>query len=172
MQEIFDIVDKNDQVIQYGVAENDLHVNDDITRVTTAYITDAQGRFYIAQRSPNKKVDPLKYEAPAHGRVQSRESYEDAICRETLEELGVKLDSFEEIGHFYLSFESNVGIRQHYKKLFIGKISEGIKIDPTEIHAIKSFDSIVDFFDFYETQTHLFSDAIAYDIQYLKDFFT
>jgi 8-oxo-dGTP pyrophosphatase MutT (NUDIX family) len=53
----------------------------------TTYVFDNLGRVYIAQRSPSKAVDPMKYEAPSHGRVSSGESYEDAAKRETFEEL-------------------------------------------------------------------------------------
>ena len=40
MQELFDKVDTNDQVIVHGLSESELHINNDITRVTTAYVTE------------------------------------------------------------------------------------------------------------------------------------
>lgn len=171
IHEVFDIVDMEDNVIREGISENDIHINDDITRVTTAYIFDTSGKLYIAQRSPNKVVDPLTYEAPAHGRVNSWESYEEAIVRETQEELWVKLVKHEEIAHFYFSFDSNVGKRQHYKKLFIGYIEDEINFDTNEIHAMKIFDSIQDFFSFYENNLDLFSNACEYDVSRLKAYF-
>ncbi len=172
IHEKFDIVDKEDNVIQIGVAEDQIHLNNDITRVATVYVFDHAGKFYIAQRSPNKIVDPLKYEAPSHGRVNSGESYEHAIIRETEEELWVTLVKYEEIDHFYFSFDSNVGKRQHYKKLFIGYIEDNIHFDPVEIHTMKVFNNIQDFFDFYENNWDVFSNACAFDVPRLKSHFT
>ncbi|MCA9352385.1 hypothetical protein KC866_03270 [Patescibacteria group bacterium] len=71
--ELFDVVDKDDNVIKIGLQKDELHVNDDITRIVTIYVTDGNGSVYIAQRSPHKEIDPLKFEAPAHGRVNSGE---------------------------------------------------------------------------------------------------
>jgi len=86
-KELFDIVDSDDKIIKVWLLESELHINDDITRVATAFVYDIHGFFLVWQRSELKKVDPLKLEAPAHGRVNSWETYEEAIKRETFEEL-------------------------------------------------------------------------------------
>jgi len=170
-QETFDVVDKEDGVIRTWLTEEELHINDDITRVVTAYVFDAQGRVYVAQRSPEKVVDPLKYEAPAHGRVNSWESYEDAIVREAKEELWIDVESVQEIAHFYFAFDSNVGIRQHYKKLFIAHTSQEITVNETEIYKIRSFDTIEEYFAFYDSNIELFSNACEFDLSRMKMFF-
>ncbi len=169
--ELFDIVDRDDNVIKVWVREDELHINDDITRVATAYLHDKEGRFYIAQRSENKKVDPLKYEATAHWRVNSWETYEEAIKREAKEEVNLDNIIFKEVWDYYTSFDSNVWKRQHYKKLFVWEFDQEIKFDKTEIHAIKIFDNIDSFLDFYNNNPDLFSLAVWYDLEFIKKYF-
>ena len=88
-----------------------------------------------------------------------------------MEELWVELVKLEKISHYYTSFDTNVWLRQHFKKLFIWYIEDDINICVDEIYNIKKFNNINDFFDFYKKNTGLFSDAIKYDIEYLEKFF-
>jgi hypothetical protein len=98
-KELFNIVDKNDHILRIWLKESELHLHDDITRVVTTYIFDKNWYFYIVQRSPEKNVDPLKYEAPSHWRMNSWESYELASKREIKEELWVWLVKLDKISH-------------------------------------------------------------------------
>ncbi len=170
-EEYFDVVDKNDVVIKKGLTKEELHVNNDITRVVTLHLFNRDRKMVVAQRVATKKVDPLKFEAPAHGRVSSGEGYDDAVIRETKEELGVSLDSFIPIDHFYFSFDSNVGVRQHFKKLYLGFTRDEINFDPNEIKGLETFSSFEDFLVFYEENTEDFSGAVDHDIIRLKKFF-
>jgi len=167
--ELFDVVDEHDN-IKTGLQKDELHVNDDITRIVTIYVTDGNGSVYIAQRSPQKEIDPLKFEAPAHGRVNSGEEYDDAAHREALEELGVTLHELIPIDRYYTVFHTNVGIRQHFKKLYIGKTKDDLVVEEREIHSIKDFQSFEELFNFFENNSDLFSNAIAVDMEKLKDF--
>lgn len=170
MNETYDIVDRDDNIIKTGILEEELHVNNDIMRVVTIHISDAQGRYYIAQRSPDKKIDPLKFEAPAHGRVNSWEEYETAAHREVFEELGVSELELKEIGYYYVSFHTNVWIRQYWKKLYISRCEALWYIDRSEIYDIKSFNSLEKLMEYYENNTDKFSNAIALDIPYIKEY--
>jgi NADH pyrophosphatase NudC (nudix superfamily) len=49
----------------------------------------------------------LKFEAPAHGRVNSGESYENAIIREAQEEIYTTLLNLKEVQYFYYEFDTN-----------------------------------------------------------------
>jgi len=169
--ELFDIVDKDDNIIKIWIKEENLHINNDITRVVTTYIFNNNWWVYIARRSPNKVVDPLKYEAASHWKVNSWETYDIASKRETMEEVWVNLIKLIEVAHYYVSFNTNVWIRQHYKKLFIWYIDEEINIDKTEIYSIKYFKNINEYFKFYNENHTLFSEAIQYDLDYLKKYF-
>jgi isopentenyl-diphosphate delta-isomerase len=169
-EELFDVVNRDDEVIQEAVSKKDLHVNDDITRIVTIYVRDRDNRVYIAQRSHTKEIDPLKFEAPAHGRVNTGEDYDTAAHREVAEELGVKLDTLTPVKKYYTSFDTNVGIRQHFKKLYIGTTSGDIEYEQREIETLKSFDSFQELFEYFDEHTEVFSSAIALDMKVLKDF--
>jgi isopentenyldiphosphate isomerase len=169
--ELFDIVDKNDVVINSWLKEDELHINDDITRVVTTFVFDEKWQFLIWQRSNNKIVDPGKFEAPAHGRVNSGEWYEIAAQREVYEELWVKLKTYEVVDHYYTSFDSNIWIRQHFKKLLVWKISWDVKFCEKEMLWVKYFKSENTFFEYYENNKWEFSDALEIDVIKLKNYF-
>jgi 8-oxo-dGTP pyrophosphatase MutT (NUDIX family) len=168
--ETFDIVNREDKIIKKDVLKSDLHTNDDITRIVTIYVITKDNQIIVAQRSPEKEVDPLKFEAPAHGRVNSGEDYDTAAHRETLEELGVHLSELIPIDKYYTSYDTNVGIRQHFKKLYIARTEEKIKFEEREILTLKYFDSFDTLFDFFENNNEVFSSAIALDMKKLRDF--
>lgn len=170
-EELFDIVDHEDRVIQTGVTKENLHPNNDITRVVTAHLFNNQGQLVIAQRVATKEVDPLKFEAPAHGRVSSGESYEDAMRREAQEELGIEFSHLIEVAHDYSSFDTNIGKRQHFRKLFLGFTHQDIHYEVQEIESLKTFCSFDELLSYHTENPELFSNAVAADLQCLKDFF-
>jgi len=170
--ELFDVVDENDNIIKTGLREDELHVNNDITRVVTIYIYDREGKFRISQRVATKKVDPLKFEAPAHGRVSSGEEYLEAAKREIKEELGVEPYSILEVAKFKTKFDTNIGIRQHRDALYIAFVKDEIKYNREEINSIKEFDSYEEYREYYSNHLEEFSDAIKFGINELDKFFS
>ena len=170
-EERFDIVDRDDQVIRKACLKTELHLHDDITRVATVFLLDECGRFYLAQRSASKKIDPLMYEAPAHGSVSSWDTYEETIVREAQEEVFLNLQDFEEIAYYYFSFNTSIGIRRHWKKLFIWRCKEITKYNKQEICSIKSFKSFSGFLEYYYANPDNFSQAIETDVKHLKKYF-
>jgi isopentenyl-diphosphate delta-isomerase len=98
-KEIVCLVDKDDNVV--GVKPRDRLTGKDRWRLSSLIIYDNNGRLLLAQRSSNKTLSPLKWEFSATGTVLADESYEDAIIRESEEELGFTpsvikiLDRFE-----------------------------------------------------------------------------
>jgi isopentenyldiphosphate isomerase len=170
--ETFDIVNENDEIIRESILKGELHTNNDITRIVTIYVLTKDNKVVIAQRVASKEVDPLKFEGPAHGRVNSGEDYDTAAHREVLEELGVKLKELIPIEKYYTSFNSNVGIRQHFKKLYIAKTTEEINYEKREIETLKYFDSFDHLFNFFDENSALFSEAIALDMEKLKKYQT
>ena len=68
-----------------------------MTTVTAAIIT-RDSRILICQRRKDKTF-PLKWEFPG-GKVEAGESLTDALAREILEELGVKIEIVREVERF------------------------------------------------------------------------
>lgn len=168
--ERYDVVNRQDEVIKTGLLKNELHVNNDITRIVTIYVLDKDNRVYIAQRLANKEVDPMKFEAPAHGRVNSGEDYDTAAHREAKEELFVDLDVIIPVEKYFTAFETNVGLRQHFKTLYIAKTSQDVKFEPKEINTLKSFASFKELFEYFYNNKDIFSNAIELDMNKLKNF--
>lgn len=89
--EIFDIVDENDQVI--GKAKRgEVHGNNKlIHRSVGIIVINAKGEVFLQQRSATKDTDPLKWTISCSGHVNSGDNYENTAHRELVEELGVDL---------------------------------------------------------------------------------
>lgn len=87
--EYFDVVNENDEII--GKASRDeVHKKGLIHRAVTIFIFNSKGELFMAQRSKHKKVNPLKWQAPPSGHVDTEESYDEAAKRELKEETGLE----------------------------------------------------------------------------------
>jgi isopentenyldiphosphate isomerase len=90
--ELLDIVDEHDQVIDVlprsvAYAENKLSS----LRSVWLLIKNNKEEFWIPRRHASKKVLPLYLDGSAVGHVTSGETYEQALIRETQEELNFNL---------------------------------------------------------------------------------
>lgn len=89
--ELFDIVDENDNVVGKAT-RGEVHKNKNlIHRSVGVIVFDKKGRVFLQQRSATKDTDPLKWTISASGHLESGGSYEEAAHRELVEELGVDL---------------------------------------------------------------------------------
>lgn len=88
MSEILDIVDENNQVI--GQAER-YHIHRDKLRHRAAHciVFNSQGKVFLQLRHPKKDHFPNCWDSSVGGHVDSGETYQQCIARETEEELGV-----------------------------------------------------------------------------------
>jgi isopentenyl-diphosphate delta-isomerase len=90
--EYLDIVDENDNVIGKKKRSEVYAENLSNFRVINAFILNSQGEIWIPRRSAHKKIFPLCLDMSVGGHVASGENYEEALRRETLEEIGVDID--------------------------------------------------------------------------------
>lgn len=100
MTEIISIVNENDEVIWYKerwtLKQTDMH------RVVWLWLENSKWEVLLAKRSKTKKTDPwLRWPAVTWW-VRYQESYEQALKRETYEELWIEIKRYKE-----------------YKKIFI-----------------------------------------------------
>jgi isopentenyldiphosphate isomerase len=87
--ERFDLVDEEDRVIGTAL-RTEVHGNPDlIHRVAHVLVFSRDGRLFLQKRSPDKDVQPGKWDTSVGGHVDSGETYEAAAAREMSEELGV-----------------------------------------------------------------------------------
>lgn len=90
LDEMLDLVDKNDTVIAIMPRSEVFLKKLKNFRVVCALLKNRQGQFFIPRRSLNKK-DYAGYLACVGGCVQSGETYEQALQRETLEEVMIDI---------------------------------------------------------------------------------
>jgi isopentenyl-diphosphate delta-isomerase type 1 len=88
-EEIFDLVDDNDQVIGRST-RNEVHGNPKLLhRVVHVLVFDSLGRLYLQKRADDKDVQPGKWDTSVGGHVDAGEEREAAALRELSEELGI-----------------------------------------------------------------------------------
>lgn len=101
LDEYLDLVDENDQVV--GKEKRSVVYQKKLSnfRVINAFIINSQGQIWIPRRTATKRVFPLCLDMSVGGHVESGETYEDALHRETLEELNIDLSStpYKFLGH-------------------------------------------------------------------------
>ncbi len=88
-EEWFDIVDAEGNV--RGKAPRSVcHSQKELLHpVVHLHVLDAGGRLFLQKRSPDKKIQPGKWDTAVGGHVASGETIEDALKREAEEELGL-----------------------------------------------------------------------------------
>lgn len=91
-EEYLDIVDDNDMVIGKKKRSEVYAEHLSNFRVVNAFIINSKEEIWIPRRSANKKIYPLCLDMSMGGHVTSGESYEEALKRETQEELNIDTD--------------------------------------------------------------------------------
>lgn len=87
--EVFVVVDEGDNVLELRT-RGECHRNKALLhRAVELFIFDSEGRVLLQKRSMAKDTNPGVWSTSVGGHVGKDESYEDAIQRETREELGV-----------------------------------------------------------------------------------
>ena len=87
-EEIFDVVDENDEVIR-AAGRKEVHVERLMHRAVHILVFDEQGRLLVQLRGFNKDCSPGLLDTSAGGHVSSGETYGQAAVRELQEELGI-----------------------------------------------------------------------------------
>jgi 16S rRNA (adenine1518-N6/adenine1519-N6)-dimethyltransferase len=87
-EEMFDVVDENDNVVGQA-ARSVVHANQWLHRAVHIFVQNSAGELLIHQRSPQCDEHPLLWTSSASGHVTSGEDYDAAADREIVEELGI-----------------------------------------------------------------------------------
>jgi isopentenyl-diphosphate delta-isomerase len=126
-KEMVDIVDEQNTVIGHTSKEN-AHRKGFLHRTVISEIIDSHGNFILVEQASGRQ-DAGQYVSPVGGHVSSRESEEDALKREALEEAGLKGFSYSLIGRAI--FNRNIIGRQenHYFILFEIQSDESITLN-------------------------------------------
>ncbi len=92
MDELLEIVDEQGNVIGRA-GRSEIHGNNDLLhRVVHLIVTNSAGEILLQKRSAKKDVAPGKWDTSVGGHVDAGEGIEEALRRETEEELGITPD--------------------------------------------------------------------------------
>lgn len=97
MDEIVDIVDEANTVL-YQASKHEAHEKGLLHRCVVSEVFDSKGRWVLIKQAADRQ-DAGQYVSPVGGHVTSGESEDDALRRETLEEIGLKDMAFSLKGH-------------------------------------------------------------------------
>jgi isopentenyldiphosphate isomerase len=89
MNELLDIVDKQDQVIEQKYRSEIYEQKLSCFRVINGFLINNQKQAWIPRRTKHKKLFPLCLDASVGGHVMAGESYQQAFERELKEELNI-----------------------------------------------------------------------------------
>lgn len=90
-QELFIVVDKNDNVLEYRSRYDCHHDKSLIHRTVGAVVFDEKGRVLLQKRSNSKDMGAGLWGISCAGHVRKGQEYEEALHRELIEELGVDM---------------------------------------------------------------------------------
>jgi isopentenyldiphosphate isomerase len=88
MEELFDVVDDDDNVIGQA-SRKEAHTQGHIHRSVLFFLFDRTGRVFVNQRTYDKEFYPGHWSIVFGGHVHAGETYEDTVVREAEEEAGV-----------------------------------------------------------------------------------
>lgn len=99
--EYLDLVDEKDQVIGKKPRSEVYKEHLSNFRVVNAFAVNSQGQIWVPRRAANKRIFPLCLDMSVGGHVESGETYEQALVRETKEELNIDLETapYKLLGH-------------------------------------------------------------------------
>ena len=88
--EIFDVVDSSDNVIGRDTRSN-VHKKNLLHRSVHAIVLNSQGQVFVQHRAPHRDNNPDLWDSSVAGHLQAGEHYDQAMIRETEEEIGLVL---------------------------------------------------------------------------------
>ena len=88
-EELFDVVDINDQVIGQA-PRSQVHARGLLHRAANIFVFNSLGELLLQKRAATKDEFPLCYTSSASGHLSAGETYDEAAPRELAEELGLR----------------------------------------------------------------------------------
>jgi 16S rRNA (adenine1518-N6/adenine1519-N6)-dimethyltransferase len=129
-EEIFDVVDEQDQAI--GQAPRSVvHAQKLLHRAVHIFVFNSRGELLLQKRSAQKDEYPLCYTSSASGHLSAGESYESAAPRELEEELGLAGEL-----EWLAKFPAGPQTSQEHTVLYRTISDRAPRIDSEEIDAV------------------------------------
>jgi len=136
--EMFPVVDESGEVTG-SATRAECHSGSMLLHpVVHLHIIDGHGHVLLQQRSPDKDIQPGKWDTSVGGHVDLGESVTDALLRETREELGLSgITPVHLMDYVFTSDRERELVHVHY--LVVDPLETLFKPDPAEIQRIGWF---------------------------------
>ncbi len=137
-EELFDVVDTDDQVIDCQ-PRSVVHARNLLHRSVHVLACDADDRVFLQLRGLDRDCDPNLWDSSVGGHLQSGEDYDQAVMRETQEELGVNLATVPQ-----RLFKLSAGPATGYEFCWVYRLSHAgpFTIDPNEAATGRWFSTV------------------------------
>lgn len=112
MEELIDVLDENGNRTGEILTREEIHQKGLCHRIVVIAIIDAKGNILMQQRSKNKSKNPGKWDVAAAGHVSSGQTSTEAAIRETLEEVGIKVNEKEL--EYILTYKNKENVDEDY----------------------------------------------------------
>lgn len=144
MEERFDVLNEYGEFTGQTATREECHKKGLWHRAVYAFIIDTKGNVLLQKRSNEKKLWPNMWDVTVGGHVDSGEFGEEALIRETKEELGIEIDSDDIkylVGSNSINKKDNI-INKHYNECYLITkdidISQ-IKLQKEEVSEVRYF---------------------------------
>ncbi len=112
MEELIDVLDKNGNKTGKILTREQIHKKGLCHRIVVITIIDTQENILMQQRSKNKTQNSGKWDVTVAGHVESGQTSTEAAIRETLEEVGIKVNEKEL--EYILTYRNKEIIKEDY----------------------------------------------------------
>ncbi|WP_289734281.1 NUDIX hydrolase [Paramuribaculum intestinale] len=125
--ELFPVVDENGDVIG-SATRGECHSGSmKLHPVVHLHVIDRDGRILLQRRSPDKDIQPGRWDTAVGGHVDYGESVRDALMRESREELGIDASAAVEVTHYVFQSQRE---REYVNTFFLRVDADDFKACP------------------------------------------
>ncbi len=131
------LVDDNDRELGLDTRENCHRGNGRRHRAFVVFLFDDKERMLLQRRSAKKKLWPGYWDVSVTSHVYKDETYEHAGIRRSMQELGTRVSELERVLDYTYFAKFGEYAENEFCVLLIGKLEDGVKVDPDEIMETK-----------------------------------
>ena len=134
--ELFPVVDENGDVIGSATRSECHSGSMKLHPVVHLHVIDRNGRILLQRRSPDKDIQPGRWDTAVGGHGDYGESVRDALIRESREELGIDASAAVVVTHYVFQSQRE---REYVNTFFLRVDADNFKAypDPVEISEIR-----------------------------------
>ncbi|MDE5920933.1 MAG: NUDIX domain-containing protein [Paramuribaculum sp.] len=134
--ELFPVVDENGNVVGSATRSECHSGSMKLHPVVHLHVIDRDGRILLQRRSPDKDIQPGRWDTAVGGHVDYGESVRDALLRESREELGIDASGAVAVTHYVFQSQRE----REYVNTFFLRVDAGLfqaSPDPVEISEVR-----------------------------------